>query len=258
MDPLFLPKNTEECYLGKSYPVSALVPFGMPPFFSHFHVPTISRLLSQMVGAQQAYARLQDELEAAPGQLSDSPSTATKPTAPSKTSPTVTKKTCSCLWFDTRTRKKTFAKHERRVSNRERLFPRFWKLETYVGKSKQYQKLFFKKCINYKTKVGNRKKAFVYSLLLHLLLIKGSSINSEKTDSLKVWQSSFRLPKQFDPLICTEMPLSNWNTPFRQPWERDSAAMGAAHPRWDDGFNISHNPPFKFHLLSSASLAHLL
>lgn len=79
------------------------------------------------------------------------------------------------------TRKKTFAKHERRVSKRERLFPRFWKLETYVGKSKQYQKLFFK-CINYKTKVGHRKKAFAYSLLLHLLLIKGSSINSEKID----------------------------------------------------------------------------
>lgn len=78
------------------YPVSALSAFCDAPFSSPLHVHTTSRLLLQTVETLALSCRRNLRLFWA--QLSDSLSTATKPTAPSKTSPAVIKNTCSRLF----------------------------------------------------------------------------------------------------------------------------------------------------------------
>lgn len=79
------------------YSVSALSAFCDAPFSSPLHVPTTSRLLLQTLVETLALS-CRRNLRLFWAQLSDSLSTATKPTAPSKTSPAVIKNTCSRLF----------------------------------------------------------------------------------------------------------------------------------------------------------------
>lgn len=135
------------------------------------------------------------------------------------------------VWFDIKNMKEDICQ-EWSESKREgkTRFPRFLKLETYVGKSKQYQKLSSFPDVIITNKGWTQKKDLCLILLGHFLLIQGSNINLEKTDQLNVCRALFRWSTNLIPLIVLKCP---WviETLLLDSHRRDPAAMGAAHPR---------------------------